>query len=56
MKDQSVSRFWDNYIVKTKSYKIKSSVARYAASSMCTKMACRSILKEPVKKPVLPGS
>ena len=29
MVDQSVSRFWDNYIAKTKSYKIKSSVARW---------------------------
>ena len=29
MKDQSVSRFWDNYIAKTKSYKIKSSSARW---------------------------
>jgi len=29
MKDQSVSRFWDNYIAKTKSYKIKSFVARW---------------------------
>jgi hypothetical protein len=28
MINQSVSRFWGNYIAKTKSYKIKSSVAR----------------------------
>lgn len=29
MTDLSVSRFWDNYIAKTRSYKIKSSVARW---------------------------
>ena len=29
MIDQSVSRFWDNYIAKTKSYKIKSSAVRW---------------------------
>ena len=29
MHDQSLSRFWDDYIAKTKSYKIKSSVARW---------------------------
>ncbi len=29
MIDQSVSRFWDNYIAKTKSYKVKSSAVRW---------------------------
>jgi len=28
MTDQSTSLFWDNYISKTKAYRIKSSVAR----------------------------
>ena len=29
MVDQSVSRFWDNYIIKTKAYRVKESAVKW---------------------------
>jgi len=52
MTDQSTSLFWDNYISKTKAYRIKSSVARWY---VCHAEANLGNMKvKPPEKPKLP--